>query len=707
MNNEEILKIRQEALDLINTGKVQEGFSHLVNSSHASSGDNIHHSESMNAIQEKIIEALVRRVSDENYREIFIILVRLVNLFGLNQRLCIEIGLLNLTRNIDLDFQVEFLNNLGPEIKHDPVLQLIKAETLRLLDKPADACVIYNSLPPRKSWWPFEPLWETLTEGLTKYLLETNTKFLQRQTDNSTGWHMQPHALNALIAGLLHPAAGNANDFRHQIEKIMWHTPVPNTDVGGMTVFFLASHIKDLDADRAAIVFHLAVSFEKKREIDIILNEDSFIVSKLVYHPLFIKYFDIFSQKNYNYRDKFEILLDIFLKSSSCKSFLEGDMQAFTFSSLFNINVWAIEVLSRYRKKLPSQGVRGVAFLAQPRHALFPKTGGEDHLFIGIFGQMRDPRGSFSKVMEYLYRDTQSWRDRGKKVSVGVSTWDQTGQKKIEDGSPVSEFLHRVPDPVRRILSEYHVHTLAELRNLLPNTAEAIQKASYSGETVTFDLINDIAQQCGFDSSDIFVNISTENQYMDDIGREFRAAYKNAGSGVENQARMWHRINGLYDLALQATERKGMPIGVMAVVRPDVLFVNSSISNLAEAIASESGPPAAICDFDPQACWIEGVGDRYFAGCAQAVARAFDAKDLILQIIRDPSLFALYHDRPFWHRFAQTVFYESDVFLKSSSDIHMQFLRQNIALEVLKDALKADCEQIENEDMKNIIRSYM
>lgn len=707
MNDEEILRNRQEVLGLITAGEVQEGFSCLVNSAYASCGDGCNYSESVNIIQEQIIEALIRQVSDKNYREIFIILVRLVNLFGLNQRLCIEIGLLNLTRKIDLDFQIEFLNNLTHEIKDDPVLQLIKAETLRLLNKPADACVIYNSLPPRKSWWPFDPLWETLTEGLTKYLLETNTKFLQRQTDNSIGWHMQPHALNALIAGLLRPAAGNANDFRHQIEKIIWHTPVPNTDVGGMTVFFLASHIKDLDADRAAIVFHFAVSFEKRHEIDLILNEDAFVISNLAYHPLFIKYFDIFSQKNIEYRNKFEDLLNIFLKSSSCKNFLEGDMQAFSFSSLFNVNVWATEILSRYRKDLPSQGIRGMQFLAQPRHALFPKTGGEDHLFIGIFGQMRDPRGSFSKVMEYLYRDTQSWRDRGKKVSIGVSTWDQTGQKKIEDGSPVNEFLHRVPDPVKSILSKHHVTTLAELRNLLPHTAEAVQKASYSGETVTFDLIKSIAQQCGFDSEDIFVNIATENQYIDDIGREFRAAYKNAGSGVENQARMWHRISELYDLARQATERKSMPIGVMAVVRPDVLFENSSISNLAEAIAKETLAPTAVCDFDPQACWIEGVGDRYFAGCARAVARVFDAKDLILQIIRDPALFALYHDRPFWHRFAQTVFYESDVFLKNSSDIHMQFLRQNISLEILKDALTADYEQTANEDMKNIIRSYM
>lgn len=707
MNDEEILKKHQKVLELLNEGKVQEGFSCLVSSPHLSFGIHGNHSENVNIAQEKIIEALVRQVSKENYREIFVILVRLVSLFGLSQRLCLEIGLLNLTRKIDLDFQMEFLNNLPSEIQNDPVLQIIKAETLRLQGKPADACVIYNSLPSRQSWWPFDALWETLTEGLTKHLLETNTKFLQKQVNSSTGWHMQPHALNELISGLLRPTSGNANDFRHQIEKIMWHTPVPNTDVGGMMIFFLASHIKDLDADRAAIVFHMAVSFEKRREIDLILSQESFVVSKLVYHPLFIKYFDIFSQKNIEYRAKFESLLDIFLKSSFSKNFLEGDMSSFDFSCLFNINVWATEVFSRYRKDIPSQGIKGVPFLRQTDHSLFPKTGGEDHLFIGVFGQMRDPRGSFSKVMEYLYEDTKNWRDSGKKISIAISTWDQTGQKKIEDGSPVNEFLHRLPEPVRSILSNNNIQTLAELRNVLPHTAEAIQKASYSGETVTLELINEIAQQCGFDSADIFVNISTENQYVDDIGREFREAYKNAGSGVENQARMWHRINGLYNLARQATERKCMPIGVMALIRPDVLFEHSSIVDLAQTIASETQYSTATCDFDPQACWIEGVGDRYFAGCAQAVARTFDAKDLILQIIRDPALFKLYQDRPFWHRFAQTIFYESDIFLKNSSNIHMQFLRQNISFEVLKKDLMNDYENIQVDAIKNTIKDSL
>lgn len=220
--------------------------------------------------------------------------------------------------------------------------------------------------------------------------------------------------------------------------------------------------------------------------------------------------------------------------------------------------------------------------------------------------------------------------------------------EKIEDGSPASEFIHRLPAPLTRILNDPAIHTLADLRNRLPHTAEAIQQASYSNEKVSPELILDIAKENGFDPKDIFINISTENHYLDEIGREFRNFYKNAGSGVENQARMWHRIAALYDLARQATEASGMPIGTMALVRPDVLFQHSSLINLArETAALTLEGPAAVCDFDPQAYWIEGVGDRYFAGSARAVARAFDAKDLILQIIRDPILSTLYQDRPF------------------------------------------------------------
>lgn len=707
MNYEEALKNRKEALNLIILGKLTEAFSRLTEGSYTCVNDSDQQCETIRGIQEEIIGAFILQISDENYREIFVILNRLIVFFGLSHRLCIEIGLLNLSRQIDLEFQLQFIRSLPPEIHRDPIIQMIKAETLRSMGDPAAACLIYNSLPPRKSWWPFEALWETLTKGLAKYLLETNTEFLQRQTVEAEGWELQPHALNPLIAGLVRPDTGNANDFRHQVEKIMWATPIPNTDVGGLTVAFLSSHIKNLDADRAAVAFHLAVSFEKINEVNLILKEEDFIVSKLAYHPLFIKYFDIYTQKNTKFRDEFKNILSIFLKSSFCKNFINGDMNAFNFSGLSNINVWATEILSRYRKYLPPQGIRGIPFLAQPRHAIFPKTGGENHLFIGIFGQMRDPHGSFSKVIKYLYDDTQNWRNSGKKVSIGISTWDQTGQKKIENGSPVNEFIHRLPEPIKTILTDFHINTLSELRNFLPNTAELIQKLSYSNETISQELIYEISQNCGFDSSDIFINISTENHYMDDIGREFRTFYKNAGSGVENQARMWHRIASLYDLACNATERKSASIGTMALIRPDVLFENSSISNLAETAAAQTIAPVAICDFDPQARWIEGVGDRYFAGRAQAVARAFDAKDLILQIIRDPALSELYRDRPFWHRFAQTVFYESDTFLQDSTAIHMQFLRQSIHLDTLKNALKADCEHTKNENVKKLILPYL
>lgn len=701
MNYDALLENRQKAFDLANAGKLREAFSCVVDAALICSHDDKECPSHVFVLQEQTTEAFVRHVTDENYHDIFLLLNRLANFFGLSQRLCIDISLLNITHKIDLDFQMNFLESLPLHIRHDPTVKLIEAESYRLIGNLQKSLAIYNDLPSRKSWWPFDGLWDTVTRNLCCYLLETNSQFLKHQDKHITGWHTHPHAINALISGLIRPKGSNANSFRHELEQIMWHTPVPNTDMGGLTVAFLASHIQNLDADKGSIVFHLAVAFEKINEIDTILQQENYIIANLANHPLFIKYFDIFSQKHISYRSKFEEYLDIFLNSTFCQEFQKGNLKAFTFSQLLSTNVWAIEVLSRYRKKLKNYRIPSVQFLNQPRHAIFSEQTEKNHLFIGIFGQMRDPIGNFSRIMQYLHNDTQNWRNKGKRVSIGISTWDQTGQKKIEDGSPVSEFIHRLPESVQHLLRSNPIHTLADLRKLLPHTAEAIQKASYSNETISSELILQIAQECGFSEKDIFINISTENNYMDEIGREFRNFYKNAGSGVENQARMWHRINGLYNLARQATESAGTAISAMALLRPDVLFEHSSITDLACKTASLSiERPVVVCDFDPQACWIEGVGDRYFAGSPRAVARAFDAKDLILQIIRDPILAKLYHDRPFWHRFAQTIFYESNVFLQNSTAIHMQFLRQNIKSEILQDAIKKDYNNITNVNLK-------
>lgn len=83
MDYEEVLKNRQEVLDLVNAGNIQEAFSRLIECSYTCPEDNSQHSAAIKAIQEQIIEGLIRLTSDQNYREIFIILNRLISFLAL------------------------------------------------------------------------------------------------------------------------------------------------------------------------------------------------------------------------------------------------------------------------------------------------------------------------------------------------------------------------------------------------------------------------------------------------------------------------------------------------------------------------------------------------------------------------------------------------------------------------------------------------
>lgn len=665
-----------------------------------------YYSDKIFSMQNEIINRIISKKTNENYKTIFYILNNLLNHFGYTHRICIEIALLNVSHNIDMKAQLDFFKKIPPQINSDPIIRLITAETYRKLNDISKAISIYNNLPSKDGWWPFDALWDNLTYHLSCYLLDVNNKFILKQNKNSSGWNIEPYPFRALIAGLLHQSSNNPEDFRSQIEKVMWSTPIPYTDVGGLAISFLAAHIENLDSDKAAIAFQLAVAFNKIEEINTILKKEDYVLEKLYIHPLFIKYLDIISQKHECYRNLFDKYLYLFMNTEYSIKFRNGDLKSYTFSSLDKVSVWANEVFSRHREILENQKIPNMHFLEKGNHDIFPYKGGNNHIFIGIFGQIRDLLNDFPKVMRYLYNDTQHLRAINKKITIGISVWDNTGQKKIENGSPISEFIHRLPKVISSIISHYEINNLDDIKNILPRTAEAIQKSSYAFDLVSPESIFNVAQSCGFSTDEIVIDVSTEKKYLDDIGYKFREFYHNPSSGIENQARMWDRIAALYDLAKQSIEDTGVPIDVMALVRPDILFEDSSITKLALEVAAME-KPTVVSDYDPRACWIEGVGDRYFVGNPRGVARAFDAKNLIIQIIKDPVLSILYKDRPFWHRFAQTIFYESDNFLRDSSDIKMKFLRQKVDIEYIIPFLKEDYDKCTDENLRSIIGRYI
>lgn len=151
MDYDAILKNRQEVLDLVNAGKIQDAFLRIVDGAFIYSETDKECPHDVSVLQEKIIEGLIQHVTDENYRDIFIILNRIASFFGLSQRLCIEISLLNVTRKIDTDFQLQFLESLPAPIRQDPVIRLIEAETYRQAGNFIKALTIYNALPLRKA----------------------------------------------------------------------------------------------------------------------------------------------------------------------------------------------------------------------------------------------------------------------------------------------------------------------------------------------------------------------------------------------------------------------------------------------------------------------------------------------------------------------------------------------------------------------------
>lgn len=645
---------------------------------------NFLHEESENSMN-SIIHDAITICNDENFQEVFTFLNKISTLFGLNVPLSLEIMSFNLRRNIDIDRQVSFFENLPNSIKESSNIQMLGSESYRRFGNIDKAVSIFSSLPPQKGWWPYDDIWSSLTHNLGCYLLQKNILFLKHQ--ESTKWSFpfsksKPYMVSDLVSGLLAPWRHDPITFKMDIEHLLENSHVPEIDIQYYILEFLANRIADLDADRASIVFQLIASYDDVELVERILDNKNFALENLAVRPEFVFCLDLLQQRFTQFSDVFLETFGIFLRSDAVQRFMKGDWMAFEEGYLPNSRTLAFEILSRSHNKWKNISVDYIPFLEKKMETLKKnESNTKKHLFFGLYGETKNLVLSLERIFDYIKKDTQTWRSEGNFVSIGISTFNNTESK------------------LDKILNKFEYSDLADLREFLPNTIQIIIEKNKENLVFWGGDIKNISDEYKF-SPDIYSNMLSNEAFWQDVGAEF-SQYRGNNNDIElENIKTFYCLSGLQKLSEAAERSQNVDIDKMVLLNLDTTIMHGSLVNLCNQVSYNEILSAKMNKRSNS----EREGDTYFVGSKNSASKLFYATQFVKNIVNNLVFGHIYKDKFSSQEIIQTILYENGCDMNFSSEVKIQKMCVDIPWVELREALIKDSFHLEDEDLLRFIR---
>ncbi len=550
--------------------------------------------------------------------------------------------------------------NASHAVRTAPWMMFWEAECFRRLGQTAQMADVYSRLIPSAIWFfPFEAIWAEISFEVARYSL------LLFQTLNA-GWAkgtwtsaVASPVPTSLIAGFLDPFGRSPFIFQQQLKRSL-ETAIPGFDLHAAVIRFVLDNLDSLDSVQQVIFFHVIVSLCKDEAVAEFLNNPTRL-AVVSHFPGFIKNLDLHVQRTGEGAMQFEICLASFLRSAALEKFIAGDQAAFDFAESEVAASCAIEICSRYRDRLNFAKAAKLHFLPQAKRSS-PAPEARQHLFIGLFGQMRSLHQALPPQLQYLKKDIQAWCAAGNLVSFGVATWKETGAKVVEPSNRHFEFIHRLPSELEPIITADRFQNFAQFIEKFPSAGQKILTLSRQHEEVSTDLIEKYFTNHGFETDQLFIDLRSEADFMSDLGDQMQAAFGNY-TLVLNQGRMFHRIAAFAKLSELASEKLGSKVTNFALIRPDVIFNTGSIIDVVKRSQAPQEERSVFCDLDVAAQYVDGMGDRYFIGKTRPISRLFETAPMIKDMLNE-TFWPFYKHRIKWHTLPRTVLYESDVVAK-------------------------------------------
>ncbi|QBX38791.1 hypothetical protein E4M02_11805 [Brevundimonas sp. S30B] len=247
-------------------------------------------------------------------------------------------------------------------------------------------------------------------------------------------------------------------------------------------------------------------------------------------------------------------------------------------------------------------------------------------VFIGLFGQMRDPDQVIPALVEHLQ---QSLAPSGAEIRFGLATWPQTGFRPLSLDDSAGFFQQVVPPPLRPMLSDQHGADGHRLRAVWPEVVDALMdwSGSQTARTPDIETLEGLLPQ---GSRIALGNEDAVRQCVD----QMPPATRSLAREQINQLKMWSRIADLGPLARAFEVEDARPFDCCILVRCDLVNLKGSPSALAARSASAHGRTIVFHDYDAHAEFIEGSGDRYMVASRSAAEVLFAGFDHYIESLQ-------------------------------------------------------------------------
>lgn len=325
------------------------------------------------------------------------------------------------------------------------------------------------------------------------------------------------------------------------------------------------------------------------------------------------------------------------------------------------------------------------------------------HFYVGLFGQMRFGEYLLGPLAAYVEGQFAEFVRGGGRLSHGVATWEDGGQRKLLQDDGYTYLRDILPLPIADRLSDYKLATVGQAMPLIPNVVMKLLDEGGHAQKIDSKLLRSLF------NADAFVSIENDDAYRAEFG-DHLASVLGDSTPLTNQGRMWHRIAAHRTLVQQAEIKAGRPVTHVLLLRGDLTGLSGPLWQHIETRLNSSPENWAMFDHDPHASFIDGVGDRYMIMDRIAFDRIMDGYDLMRSIVTpgttvDPA----YLVRFFPHTHLRTILFEHGtcIYEVLRSSIQFDLYRGRRTIEQLRREIAQDAVESGDPDVAQFLASLV
>jgi hypothetical protein len=360
----------------------------------------------------------------------------------------------------------------------------------------------------------------------------------------------------------------------------------------------------------------------------------------------------------------------------------------------------AIEVLARL-SALDRVGPGAAAlcsapyFLPSTPKSKLPRSSSpRQRVFIGLFGQVRFASSTLPKIRAFIEADFPPSKYD---IYFSISTWDKSGQLQMGGNTGIEHFYTRLPSELVDVMRfHFGAKTVEDIQKHFPTVCEKVLLLSAAKEISETELKSFLGQH-------VVCDIASDEKFMADVGCRYIGQTGLDGAYL-NQVRMFDRLAALGKNARAAMQNYGVAFDCYTVMRADLNILRGSLSALVDSIVCRDQDNIVICDYDPHAIFINGVGDRFLIADEHAASRIFDIRRLIEEMILPrKELLDLYKQRFGAHQFLETALFEHGCEIKccGAEAVQWEINRGAFSLLDLRNEIASDLRGIQDETIRS------